>query len=41
MLFLLVIKLFTDIYLLLLQMPANHPNHPDLLPLPRRLLLRW
>jgi hypothetical protein len=40
MLFLLVIKLFTNINLLLSVMPANHPNHPGLLPLPRHLLLR-
>ncbi len=40
MLFLLVIKLFTDINLLLLVIPANHPNYPGLLPLPRRHLPR-
>ena len=40
MLFLLVIKLFTDINLLLSVMPANHPVRPGLLPLPRRHLLR-
>ncbi len=38
--FLLAIKLFTNINLLLLVIPANHPNYPGLLPLPRLLLLR-
>jgi len=41
MLFLLVIKLFTDINLLLSVMPADHPNRPGLHPCLRLQLRVW